>query len=82
MDDLKKENRLLNRLQVRQEKALDHFQSREGDLPQILIRHEAEVCHLLYPSHFHRHMHGHVHGTLHLHWNISAIYLNVYPLTS
>ena len=43
LGELKKENRLLNRLQARQERELDRFQSEEGELPQILIRHAEEV---------------------------------------
>ena len=43
LDELKKENRLLNRLQVRQEKQLDKIQTQEGELPQILARHAEEV---------------------------------------
>lgn len=43
LEDLKKENRLLNRLRLRQERALDRFQSKEGDLPQLLARHAEEV---------------------------------------
>lgn len=45
--DLKKENRLLNRLQVRQEKEIDRFQTQEGELPEILARHSEEVGELL-----------------------------------
>lgn len=43
LEEMKKENRLLNRLQVRQEKDLGKFQSQEGELPQILLRHAEEV---------------------------------------
>ena len=43
LGELKKENRLLNRLQARQERELDRFQSEEGELPQILMRHTEEV---------------------------------------
>ena len=43
LGELKKESRLLNRLQVRQERELDKFQSEEGELPQILIRHAEDV---------------------------------------
>ena len=43
LSDLKKENRLLNRLQVRQEKELNRFQTQEGELPEILARHAEEV---------------------------------------
>jgi len=42
-DDLKKENKLLKTLQVRQEKELEKYQSQEGELPQILIQHSEEV---------------------------------------
>ena len=43
LDDLKKENRLLNRLQIRQEKEINRFQTQEGELPEILARHSEEV---------------------------------------
>lgn len=43
LEELKKENRLLNRLQVRQEKQLNKIQTQEGELPQILTRHAEEV---------------------------------------
>lgn len=43
LSDLKKENRLLNRLQIRQEKELNRFQTQEGELPEILARHAEEV---------------------------------------
>jgi Skp family chaperone for outer membrane proteins len=43
LSDLKKENRLLNRLQVRQEKEINRFQTQEGELPEILSRHAEEV---------------------------------------
>lgn len=43
LSDLKKENRLLNRLQVRHEKELNRFQTQEGELPEILARHAEEV---------------------------------------
>ena len=46
LTDLKKENRLLNRLQIRQEKELTRFQTQEGELPEILSRHAEEVCHV------------------------------------
>ena len=43
LSELKKENRLLNRLQIRQEKELNRFQTQEGELPEILARHSEEV---------------------------------------
>ena len=43
LDEFRKENQLLNRLQVRQERELTKFQSQEGELPQILLRHAEEV---------------------------------------
>lgn len=43
LDEMKKENRLLNRLQVRQEKEINRFQTQEGELPEILARHAEEV---------------------------------------
>ena len=43
MEDLRKENRLLNRLRVRQEKDLSRYQAQEGELPQLLARHAEEV---------------------------------------
>ena len=43
LNELKKENRLLNRLQVRQEKEINRFQTQEGELPEILARHTEEV---------------------------------------
>ena len=43
LNDLKKENKLLNRLQIRQEKELNRFQTQEGELPEILVRHAEEV---------------------------------------
>lgn len=43
LTDLKKENRLLNRLQIRQEKEITRFQTQEGELPEILSRHAEEV---------------------------------------
>ena len=41
--EMKKENRLLNRLQVRQERELDKVYRKEGELPQILMQHAEEV---------------------------------------
>ena len=43
LDEFRKENQLLNRLQVRQERELTKLQSQEGELPQILFRHAEEV---------------------------------------
>ena len=43
LNELKKENRLLNRLQIRQEKEINRFQTQEGELPEILARHTEEV---------------------------------------
>ena len=43
LEEAKKENKLLNRLRVRQEKELNRFQSQEGELPQLLNRHAEEV---------------------------------------
>ena len=42
-DDLKKENKLLKTLQVRQERELEKYQNQEGELPQILQHHSEEV---------------------------------------
>ena len=42
-DDLKKENKLLKTLQVRQEKELEKYQNQEAELPQILVQHNEEV---------------------------------------
>ncbi len=41
--DAKKENKLLTRLQVRQERELNRVTTQEGELPQILARHSEEV---------------------------------------
>lgn len=43
LEEVKKENKLLNRLRARQEKDLSRFQSQEGELPQLLTRHAEEV---------------------------------------
>jgi hypothetical protein len=43
LEHSKKESKLMNRLFVRQEKDLHRFQSQEGELPQILSRHNEEV---------------------------------------
>lgn len=40
---MRKENKLLNRLQVRQERELNKIQKQEDELPQILHRHTEEV---------------------------------------
>ena len=48
LNDLKKENRLLNRLQIRQEKEINRFQTQEGELPEILARHTEEVSNGFY----------------------------------
>ncbi|XP_048769163.2 uncharacterized protein LOC125675482 [Ostrea edulis] len=41
--DLKEENKLLKKMQHRQEKALVKYEDTEGDLPQIIARHQNEV---------------------------------------
>ena len=43
LQSLHKENKLLVRLQARQEKELNKLQHQEGELPQILARHAEEV---------------------------------------
>ncbi len=43
LEEARKENRLLNRLQARQERELSRIQTQEGELPQILTRHTEEV---------------------------------------
>lgn len=43
LEDLSKENRLLNRLQRRQDREWTRIQRQEDELPQILQRHEQEV---------------------------------------
>lgn len=43
LENLHKENKLLLRLQARQEKELSKLQHQEGELPQILVRHAEEV---------------------------------------
>lgn len=48
LEETKKENKLLNRLRVRQEKELNRFQSQEGELPQLLNRHTEEVSQIKY----------------------------------
>lgn len=41
--DLKEENKLLKKMQHRQEKALVKYEDTEGDLPQIIAKHQNEV---------------------------------------
>ncbi|XP_061176689.1 LOW QUALITY PROTEIN: uncharacterized protein LOC133185468 [Saccostrea echinata] len=41
--DLKEENKLLKKMQHRQEKALVKYEETEGELPQIIARHQNEV---------------------------------------
>lgn len=41
--ELKEENKLLKKMQHRQEKALVKYEDKEGDLPQIIARHQNEV---------------------------------------
>lgn len=41
--DLEEENKVLKRLQRRQEKALEKFEHEESDLPQLLQRHNNEL---------------------------------------
>ena len=43
LTEMKQENKMLKRLQFRQEKALEHYTGQENDLPQLLERHSAEV---------------------------------------
>ncbi|XP_060069674.1 myb-like protein X isoform X1 [Ylistrum balloti] len=43
IEDLKEENKLLKKTQYRQEKALNRFEDRESDLPQIMQRHNNET---------------------------------------
>ncbi len=43
LTDARKENKLLTRLQVRQERELNRVTTQEGELPQILARHSEEV---------------------------------------
>ncbi|XP_021163321.2 lebercilin [Fundulus heteroclitus] len=42
-DELKKENRILRQLQVRQEKALQHYDDTESEISQLLARHSNEI---------------------------------------
>ena len=44
LEEAKKDNRLLKRIQLRQERELNRVQTLEGELPQILLRHSEEVC--------------------------------------
>lgn len=43
LDEQRKENKLINRLQIRQGKDLHRYQKQEGELPQLLARHAEEV---------------------------------------
>lgn len=43
LDELSKENRLLNRLQRRHDREWSKIQRQEDELPQILQRHDQEV---------------------------------------
>ncbi|OWF43915.1 Lebercilin [Mizuhopecten yessoensis] len=43
IEDLREENKLLKKTQYRQEKALNRFDERESDLPQIMQRHNNET---------------------------------------
>uniref|UniRef100_A0A3P9IP46 Lebercilin LCA5 n=1 Tax=Oryzias latipes TaxID=8090 RepID=A0A3P9IP46_ORYLA len=43
MEDLKKENRVLKQLQVRQEKALRHYDDTESEISLLLSRHSNEI---------------------------------------
>lgn len=43
LKDVKEENKLLKKMQHRQEKALHKFDDKESDLPQIMQRHNNEV---------------------------------------
>ncbi|XP_028253161.1 lebercilin isoform X2 [Parambassis ranga] len=42
-DELQKENRILKRLQVRQEKALQRYDDTENEISQLLARHSNEI---------------------------------------
>uniref|UniRef100_A0A1A8AEF4 Leber congenital amaurosis 5 n=1 Tax=Nothobranchius furzeri TaxID=105023 RepID=A0A1A8AEF4_NOTFU len=42
-DELQKENRILKQLQVRQEKALRHYDDTESEISQLLSRHSNEI---------------------------------------
>lgn len=43
IEDMKEENKLLKKTQYRQEKALNRFEDRESDLPQIMQKHSNET---------------------------------------
>ncbi|XP_033740409.1 trichohyalin-like isoform X6 [Pecten maximus] len=43
IEDMKEENKLLKKTQYRQEKALNRFEDRESDLPQIMQKHNNET---------------------------------------
>ena len=43
LTEMREENKLLKKTQKRQEKALNKFENEEGDLPQLLQRHNNEV---------------------------------------
>jgi len=43
LEEVRKENKLLNRLHMRQERELNKIQKQEDELPQILHRHTEEV---------------------------------------
>jgi len=45
LEEIKKENRLLKRIQARQEKELDNVHG-SGELPKMIHRHNEEVMHL------------------------------------
>ncbi len=45
--DATKQNKLLTRLQVRQERDLSRVATQEGELPQILARHSEEVSSII-----------------------------------
>lgn len=48
MEEMKKENRLLKRIQVRQEKELQNLHGDDGELPRMIHRHNEEVCCFLF----------------------------------
>lgn len=50
LEEMKKENRLLTRLQRRQDKEWTRIQRQEDELPQLLQRHEQEVEYTIYLS--------------------------------
>lgn len=43
LEETKMQNKLLNRLQVKQEMHLNHFQTKEHGLPEMIHRHNEEV---------------------------------------